>query len=79
MIGPLSTSRGGAFSLAATLTNVANIARLVDGTVRSRRPVSLFCPVLQPFSIRGLATPWTYFIHLLLLLLLLLNEKIKVA
>ena len=24
----------------------------------------LFCSVLQPSSIRGLATPWTYFLHL---------------
>ena len=28
-----------------------------------RRPCST-CSVLQPFSIRGLATPWTYFLHL---------------
>jgi len=25
---------------------------------------ALFCSVLQPSSIRGLATPWTYFLHL---------------
>ena len=25
-----------------------------------------FCSVLQPSSIRGLATPWTYFLHLFL-------------
>jgi len=28
------------------------------------RVSDLFCSVLQPFSIRGLATPWTYFLHL---------------
>jgi len=35
--------------------------------VREWAPVStqaLFCSVLQPSSIRGLATPWTYFLHL---------------
>ena len=29
---------------------------------------SLFCSVLQPSSIRALATPWTYFLHLSLVL-----------
>ena len=28
-----------------------------------RHPVPLFRSVLQPSSIRGLATPWTYFLH----------------
>jgi len=35
--------------------------------VRQWAPVSthsVFCSVLQPSSIRGLATPWTYFLHL---------------
>jgi len=26
--------------------------------------VKYYCSVLQPFSIRGLATPWTHFLHL---------------
>jgi len=30
----------------------------------TRRRLMLFCSVLQPSSIRGLATPWTYFLHL---------------
>jgi len=36
------------------------------GIVRSHRMAEVvrFCSVLQPSSIRGLATPWTYFLHL---------------
>jgi len=32
--------------------------------VLSRTSAARFCSVLQPSAIRGLATPWTYFLHL---------------
>ena len=34
-----------------------------------------FCSVLQPSSIRGLATPWTYFLHLSLSSVILINSS----
>ena len=35
----------------------------------------LFCSVLQPSSIRGLATPWTYFLHLSLSSVILIDSS----
>jgi len=35
----------------------------------------LFCSVLQPSSIRGLATPWTYFLHLSLSSIILTDSS----
>jgi len=35
----------------------------------------LFCCVLQPSSIRGLATPWTYFLHLSLSSVILIDSS----
>ena len=34
-----------------------------------------FCSVLQPSSIRGLATPWTYFLHLSLSSVILIDSS----
>ena len=35
----------------------------------------LFCSILQPSSIRGLATPWTYFLHLSLSSVILIDSS----
>ena len=43
-----------------TLKNVKN----VTGIKSAKTFLHLCCSVLQPSSIRGLATPWTYFLHL---------------
>ena len=39
------------------------------------RRIVLFCSVLQPSSIRGLATPWTYFLHLYLSSVILIDSS----
>ena len=36
---------------------------------------ALFCSVLQPSLIRGLATPWTYFLHLSLSSVILIDSS----
>jgi len=35
----------------------------------------LFCPVLLPSLVRGLATPWTYFLHLSLSSVILIDSS----
>ena len=52
----------------------ASLVYAENTTTRNTRPFSrmttvgrnynMFCSVLQPSSIRGFATPWTYFLHL---------------
>ena len=46
-------------------------------TPLTRPDAALFCSVLQPSSIRRLATPWTYFLHLSLSSVILIDSSME--
>ena len=51
------------------------LKRLNVESHKQHHTIALFCSVLQPSSIRGLATPWTYFLHLSLSSVILIDSS----
>jgi len=66
---PISISRPGAAGYLALPISAPLFSTLLPRIIKktivlSRTSAARFCSVLQPSSIRRLATPWTYFLHL---------------
>ena len=54
--------------------NLANVCAEIVNVCELSAAI-MFCSVLQPSSIRGLATPWTYFLHLSLSSVILIDSS----